>query len=492
MAVSQKQVMDIKVAKGFSQAQSDEHKRNWSDKRWDVGKSYGAYDRTREHLNFEIVKGKIVPVDKTKSVPERIKESLASHGIADPNEGLPEPKYRTIVNIIFGGSRERMHELAFGTQKVDLSKKDADNSHITRCEDIEKWALDVYNFAAQKWGEENIASFVVHLDETNPHCHCTLLPIRDNKFAYKKIFAGKDLYDYKDKMRQLHDEFAVVNQKWGLARGSDIAKTGARNISPHEFRRLLSRDCADLETQIATNKSLLRQLSIEVAHAEKRVKGLNTMIANLENQKNDLEKEMMLVSANLRAGYGDKDALQKQVDKLSLDYQKIVDALADKRQKLVEANKKLAEYRELEEQSRERASEYRQQAEDYKNEVKEASSDLTQQVYFRIKDALVGDIISELKSILPTLGDAKSAFDSTLLEDLAERGNKIVKCAGYLFAGYVDGATQFAQSHGGGGTSNDLPWGRKDDEDDLLWARRCLFHAAKMMRPRGGKSVKRK
>jgi hypothetical protein len=93
---------------------------------------------------------------------------------------------------------------------------------------------------ARKYGEENIASFVIHLDETNPHLHCTLLPIKDGKFAYKKLFAGSNLYDYKDKMRQLHDEFADVTAKWGFSRGSDVAKTGARNIPPHEYRRLLS------------------------------------------------------------------------------------------------------------------------------------------------------------------------------------------------------------------------------------------------------------
>lgn len=31
MANSQKQVMDLKVAKGFTEAQSNEHKRNWDD-----------------------------------------------------------------------------------------------------------------------------------------------------------------------------------------------------------------------------------------------------------------------------------------------------------------------------------------------------------------------------------------------------------------------------------------------------------------------------
>ena len=104
----------------------------------------------------------------------------------------------------------------------------------------------------------------------------------------------------------------------------------------------------------------------------------------------------------------------------------------------------------------------------------------------------MNDVIGSLRSTLPKLGNAGSAFDGTLLEDLAERGEDILKCAGMLFAGYVDGATTFAEGHGGGGGGSDLPWGRKDDEDDLLWARRCLFRAVKMMRPAGGKSVKRK
>lgn len=491
MAISPKQVMDLRVAKGFSEAQSNEHKRNWDDKKWGRAMGYGAYDRTRDGLNFEIINGKIVPVDKKKSIPDRIRDILSARGIKDPNEGLPEPKYRTVVNFIFGGSRERMHEMSFGNQKVNLNK-DADNSHIKRCPDIEKWALDVYRFAADKWGEENIAGFVVHLDETNPHCHCTLLPIRENRFAFKKMFGGGNLYDYKDYMRSLHDEFAKVNEKWGLSRGSDISKTGARNIPPHEYRRMLSRECADLESQIESDKSLLQQLKLEVSHAERRVKGLTTMIANLESRKTELEQEMIQLSADLQAGKGDSDELQRLIDKLGKDYQKVLESLTDKRHKLAEANRKLSEFRELEEESKERANEYRQQAEDYKKNVREASGDLARQVRFRIADALVGDIIDGLRSTLPKLGDAGSVFDDTLLGDFAERGEAILKCAGMLFAGYVDGATTFAEGHGGGGGGSDLPWGRKADEDDILWARRCLFRAAKMMRPAGGKSVKRK
>ena len=51
-------------------------------------------------------------------------ELLHKRGIKDPNEGLEEPRFRTVVNIIFGGSRTRMQELAFGKQEVDFEKGD--------------------------------------------------------------------------------------------------------------------------------------------------------------------------------------------------------------------------------------------------------------------------------------------------------------------------------------------------------------------------------
>lgn len=48
---------------------------------------------------------------------------------------------------------------------------------------------------------------------------------------------------------------------------------------------------------------------------------------------------------------------------------------------------------------------------------------------------------------------------------------------------YLNGATQFAQSCGGGGSGSSLPWGRKEDEDDRRFAYRCMMQAHKMLKP---------
>ena len=60
-----------------------------------------------------------------------------------------------------------------------------------------------------------------------------------------------------------------------------------------------------------------------------------------------------------------------------------------------------------------------------------------------------------------------------------------------VFLGFIDDATTFAESHGGGGTTSNLPWGRDDDDDDRAWARRCLSRAARLLRPSAAKKNKR-
>lgn len=485
MAKQMKQVMDIRASKGITVGQSNEHQRRWSEKGWNNATATGNYDRSREPLNFEIKKGGIVSsVDKRKSIPQLMAENLAERGIKDPNEGREIPKYRTVVNFIFGGTRERMLEIAFGNQKVDLTQG-ADNSHIKRSQDIERWAQDMYRFASDKWGEENIVAFIVHLDETNPHVHMTLLPIdKDKKFAFKKMFAGKDKYEYKEIMLALHDELAKVNEKWGLMRGDSIAVTGAKHRTTEEYKRELSGQCTTLEGQIEENKKILKQLYDDIRFAEKRVKGLTTMALNLEQRKEELEKEIATVNEELKAGKGNSEELHERIKKLDNDLQKVLDNLADKQAKLEYANEQLDELKSLKDKAKELTEQYQQQ-------LRVSTSNLTQQVRFRLADVLLDDLMRDFKMILPTLSlGTKESLDVSLLQDMAERGEDIIKCATFLYANLLDQATNFAKGHGGGGGGSDLPWGRKDDEDDRAWARRCLMMAHRMMKP-SGKNIRR-
>ncbi len=481
---SAKQVMDFRPSKGITTAQSNEHQRRWTEKGWQSAVAQGNYDRSRERLNFEIRNGKVCPVDKSRSIPERMAEILRDRGIKDPNEGLEEPRFRTVANFIFGGSRERMTELAFGNQKVDLTHG-ADNSHLHRCKDIEDWAKDVYRFVADKYGEENVVAFIVHLDETNPHVHCTLLPIKDGKFAYKQIFAGKDKYEFSARMKNLHSEFAEVNRRWGMERGTSVSETGARHRTTEEYRRQLSEQCTTIEQTITAHQRTLVSLQSDIRLAERRVKGLTSMVGNLLQEKAEKEAALAELHRQILAGHANPDALRRQVHQLEKELSSIQTKLDDKQEKLSEADRKLDALREEMTAIQERTEGLRQEAYKYSGTIQKGADSL-------LRNVLLENMVSEFSERAAQLSDeGKNLFDGSLLQAFAENGTEVMYCATLLFLGYVDDATTFAEGHGGGGSSSDLKWGHDDDEDERAWARRCMMKAARMMCPSSGKKKKR-
>ncbi|KOO67054.1 MobV family relaxase [Xylanibacter rarus] len=479
-----KQVMDFRPSKGITTAQSNEHQRRWTDKGWERAVSIGNYDPTREHLNFEIKAGKVCQVDKSKSIPERMDESLSARGIKDPNSGLEEPRFRTVVNFIFGGSRERMQEIAFGEQKVNF-EKGADNSQIERCKEIEEWAKDVYSFVSDKYGEENIVSFVVHLDELNPHAHCTLLPIQENKFAYKQIFAGKDKYEFSARMKQLHSDFAEVNKRWGMSRGTSVSESGARHRTTEEYRRHLSEECTSIEEQLGQHQKALSDLKVEIQLAERRVKGLNSMVENLRKAKAEKERQIAALEATMKSHIGNSMSISAEKANLEKELASIQEKLADKQEKLKVADRQLSVLKEDMNTISERTEELKVEAYRYSHEIHS-------KVDVLLKDVMLETLVSEHSERLAEIGTSEqSIFDGSLLQSLTEQGADVMHCATLLFLGMVNDATTFAETHGGGGGKNDLKWGRDENEDNRAWAKRCMMTASKMMRPASGKKQKR-
>ena len=72
---------------------------------------------------------------------------------------------------------------------------------------------DCTMYFAGLYGEENIISAVVHVDETTPHMHLNLISVLDGRLCSKQLFDRKAL-------RELQSDFhEKVGKKWGLQRG---------------------------------------------------------------------------------------------------------------------------------------------------------------------------------------------------------------------------------------------------------------------------------
>ena len=475
-----KQVLHMQPRKGFTTAQSNEHQRRWTEAGWENAIAHGNYDRSRERLNFEITKGCVVsPIDKSRSMPERMAENLRERGIKDPNEGRKEPKFRTIADFILSGSRDQMRKMAFGDQKVNYDAGfNEDNLNLKRMPEIEEWAKDMYRFMSDRYGEENIIGFYVHLDEISPHIHCTIMPIENGKFAFKKIFAGSDKYEFSRRMHELHDALAKVNAHWNLNRGSLIADDD-RHITKEEYRRRVYEWVVLTEENLKEQQRILSRLRQDTKIAERRVKGLRTMIDNLVAERKAIEAEIATLKEKLANDREHHSENMRHISDLKARLIEIGDKVADKEEKLRIADRTLAELRD------EQAS-MESLTEEMREKTREVIKGAQGAAFTRISDTLLSEMLWGFRRLLPTLDTSqREMFDVPLVEAFAENGLAMMKCAVMLFLGYADQATQIAESNGGGGggSSSDLEWGRDPREDDRMWALRCMHEALRLMRP---------
>lgn len=315
-----KQMLEISTSKTVDNALGDyigrtRNKQEWTKQDYDwqndkgtQGRQYGVRDWSRASLNFEVVIGKhgkpvVQPIDHAKpSLQERWQQRIDEgyKAVVHTKKGdVRKPIKKSEIKIVkmeLGGNRDRMHELAFD-RKVNLGKRGiGTNGDVHRREDIEQWAIDCYNHLAKKYGAENIIDFVVHLDETNPHIHVTLVPLtQDGKLSYTELFGGshaqavaaakadgtkpnfqKQMSEY---TKQLHtDFFNEVGAKWGLDRGDDIKITGNTHKSTEESLR----EKNALEEEIAQKDEQLQQRNSSVLTLTNRQTELQGKVENLE------------------------------------------------------------------------------------------------------------------------------------------------------------------------------------------------------------------
>ena len=92
----------------------------------------------------------------------------------------------------------------------------------------QQFFVDCVRFFAEKYGEENIISAIVHMDETTPHLHLNLVPIADGRLSAKTLFGRKEL-------QSLQTDFhSAVGKKWNLQRGREGSQ--AKHLSTAEFK----------------------------------------------------------------------------------------------------------------------------------------------------------------------------------------------------------------------------------------------------------------
>ena len=140
--------------------------------------------------------------------------------------------------------------------RINLSGSSEDMQFIQSEGRLDEWCEDSMKWLGNTFGKENIVSAVLHLDETTPHIHATLVPIvtgerrkakdEETKNAGKKKYKKKntnaprlcaDDVMTRIKLKEYQDTYALAMAKYGLQRG--INGSEARHTTTQEYYREL-------------------------------------------------------------------------------------------------------------------------------------------------------------------------------------------------------------------------------------------------------------
>lgn len=503
-----KQAMHMEAAKSFGAAEANENERRWDRERFDQKNQdpTNHYDITRQHLNFEIGSdGKIHPLGyQEKSLEVRLVERLNQLGWHSFKEGSKNQP-NMCAKFIFGGNHDRTLQMAFGNQTV-CTDKDADNSHLHRCPEIERWAMDVYDWCVRRYGRENIIGFQVHLDESSPHIHTLIVPVGNRKSGRECVMwsakFGKNKYEYGQILKEMHTSlYEEVGSKYGLDRGDSIDGRYVQHLGKRDYIRGLNKD---------------------IRQSEKAIKSLKTMLENLEKQIVERQEQLMSLDIKLNNGkinlqeYEEvKNGLKWQITELQNKvYDKTV-ALSRKESELKKLTKEVDAISSVIQPFRNHKIEFDppritekpplfgvdkwldkqndQIAKRFTSIVRKIESLYMEDAKRQVK-AAQKNVLADYRELNQLRGDYESLSDSSHQQDSAYRplldqlSIPSLRVQVLAIADALIGGRPIPTSGGGGGSVSDLRWdGRNPDEEEDAYRRRCLLQASKMVSSNGMK-----
>ena len=505
-----KQAMHVEAGKSFGTAEANENERHWNDDKIDRKNQdpTNHYDKTRMKLNFEIgPDGKVHPLGyQEKSLEVRLKERLTELGWK-PFKPDSKIQPNCCAKFIFGGNHDRTLEMAFGTQTVNLDKG-ADNSHLQRCPEIEQWAKDVYDWCARRYGQENIIGFQVHLDESSPHIHALIVPVGQRSKSGRECVMwsakfGKTRYEYGQILREMHTSlYDEVGSKYGLERGDSIEGRNVSHLSKRDYIRKLSKDAKQAEKAVKGLQTMIRKLEREMLAGRNRLKEIDEALASgkitldrYEAQKADIQKLITEYQEKLEDKSNKLHAKEDELEQLTKDVAKARSVIQPFRNHKVDFTPpQITEKVPLFGTDKWIERQNRLIAKQFTEIVRKVESlyrnDAARQVEAAQYNALAdyGELY-QLRRENKILSDTNENMESELNTLLGQLVIPSVRNMIFTVADALISGQPISVSSGGGGNSDsDLRWdGRRPDEEEEVYRRRCLLHALRLViMPRKG------
>lgn len=201
---------------------------------------------------------------------------------------------------------------------------------------------DTVKFFQERYGEKNVFSAKVHMDEATPHMHLLLTPIRDNKLSAKAIFDKKEL---RGLQTDLH---AFVGCSRGLKRG--IENSDRAHLSENRFKAEKALERAkEAESRLEQAQTHLDELTPQLLTAEKAAKiaekGKKTLFGNLKGVSITEFESLARTAKQVQDVQKRNDILISATNKMQTQVDGTQKWVAEQKNSLELEWKKLAEYK---------------------------------------------------------------------------------------------------------------------------------------------------
>jgi len=149
-----------------------------------------------------------------------------------------------------------------------------------------------YDFLAQKYGEKNVVSAYVHMDETTPHIHFAFVPVVvDKKKGHEKVSAKEALGWSERGLHRFHGELdGYMTKVFGRDIGivNEATKAGNKEIWELKTETVAAEERARHKIAIAELQSELEATIRPIEGKISREKYINAMMDGIKESKNML------------------------------------------------------------------------------------------------------------------------------------------------------------------------------------------------------------
>ena len=282
------------------------------------------------HIERKDAKGKkYVPANADAKRTSQNRELLTfPDGVANRTEAIQH-------RINTAGLRRKVSKNQTKAIRVMLTGTHEQMMEITNGGKLDSWIDANLKWLKETFGDDNLVSCVLHMDEKTPHLHATVVPIVTGERIRRKR-EGEKKYETKSgprlsaddvmrrtKLHEYQNNYAKAMKPFGLQRGI-VGFTAKHQANSEYYKQQMNRyeeDIAKLQADIEQakegrstvlswfGKGDLAKAKKELANKDEQIAKLKNQIKILMAEKSQLQEKHKADIEQLRNGY------QKEIDK---------------------------------------------------------------------------------------------------------------------------------------------------------------------------------